>query len=221
MQDYPAKVAHQLLEGSIDLGLVPVAVIPKLSQYHIIGNYCIGCTGEVASVCLFSEVPLSAITHIWVDYQSRTSAALLKILLREHWQINPQLLDATAGYEQQIEGTTAGLVIGDRALAMRSSFKYGYDLGQGWYELTELPFVFAAWVASQPLPADFIQAFDAANEAGMAVLPQLADAIPHPAYDLYQYYTQNIEYRLDAAKQKGLDFFLQKLEAGQQVFNYV
>ena len=51
---YPAMVAQMLLEGSADLGLVPVAIIPTLKEYHIITDYCIGCDGAVGSVCLFS-----------------------------------------------------------------------------------------------------------------------------------------------------------------------
>ncbi|ODT91350.1 MAG: hypothetical protein ABS85_12965 [Sphingobacteriales bacterium SCN 48-20] len=58
IEDIPARLADKLKTGEIDLGLVPVAVIPQLGEYHIIGDYCIGTEGEVASVCLFSEVPL-------------------------------------------------------------------------------------------------------------------------------------------------------------------
>jgi chorismate dehydratase len=61
IQDYPAKIAGKLLEGSIDIGLIPVAVIPSLKEKHIVTNYCIGCDGPVASVCLFSEVPLEEV----------------------------------------------------------------------------------------------------------------------------------------------------------------
>jgi chorismate dehydratase len=58
---------------------VPVAIIPKMSAYHIVGNYCIGAVGEVASVCLFSDVPINEIETVILDYQSRTSVALLKL----------------------------------------------------------------------------------------------------------------------------------------------
>lgn len=59
--DYPSKVAQLLINDEIDLGLIPVAVLPSLSEYHIIGDYCIGTQGEIASVALFSEVPMNEI----------------------------------------------------------------------------------------------------------------------------------------------------------------
>ena len=58
VEDYPAKIAELLIEGKVDIGLVPVAVIPKLKEWHIVTDYCIGSEGAVASVCLFSDVPV-------------------------------------------------------------------------------------------------------------------------------------------------------------------
>lgn len=58
---YPARLAQMLKDGEVDLGLIPVAAIPQLPEYHVIGNYCIGAEGEIASVCLFSEVPMNEI----------------------------------------------------------------------------------------------------------------------------------------------------------------
>ena len=78
--DYPANVAAFLINDQIDAGLVPVAIIPLLKEHYVIADYGIACDGEVASVCLFSDVPLAAIKSIYLDYQSRTSVELLKIL---------------------------------------------------------------------------------------------------------------------------------------------
>src|SRR4051812_30744932 len=95
--DYPAKIAQQLIDGEVDVALVPVAIIPKLKEYHIISDYCIGAEGPVASVCLFSEVPLHDIKRIFLDYQSRSSVALLKLLIREHWKLDVELVDTSGG----------------------------------------------------------------------------------------------------------------------------
>src|SRR5258706_10335415 len=64
--DYPAKLAQMLIDDEIDVGLIPVAVIPQLSSYHIIGDYCIGAEAEIATVALFSEVPMSEIKKIYL-----------------------------------------------------------------------------------------------------------------------------------------------------------
>lgn len=210
--DYPANIAHLLLEGKIDVGLVPVAVIPHLKEYHINTDYCIGCDGPVASVCLFSEVPVEQIDTVLLDYQSRTSVALAKILLREHWKITPELVDTKTDYRANIKGTTAGVVIGDRALEQRNKSQYVYDLGEAWKEMTGLPFVFAAWVSNKQLPVDFITAFNAANEAGVNDIPRVVAATPYPLFDLHAYYTRFISYELDESKRKALTLFLAKLK---------
>lgn len=211
--DYPANIARMLLEGIIDMGLVPVAVIPHLKEYHINTDWCIGCNGPVASVCLFSEVPIDQIETVLLDYQSRTSVALAKILMREHWKITPRLVDTRTDYRSDIKGTTAGVVIGDRALEQRNRSKYVYDLGEAWKEMTGLPFVFAAWVSNKKLPAEFVQSFNDANAAGVNCIPSVVATTPYPVFDLHAYYTRFIDYQLDAGKLKALDLFLSRLRA--------
>jgi len=209
--DFPSAIASQLVDGSIDIGLVPVAVIPSLKEYHIVSDYCISCNGEVATVCLFSDVSAGEIETVLLDYQSRTSVALLKILLKEHWGISPELVAAGEGYEKDISGTTAGLVIGDRAFRQRLVSKYIFDLGAAWKEMTGLPFVFAAWVSNKPLDNDFIKKFDQAVQAGLNNLPEIVLQNPYPFFDLYEYYTRYIEYRFTPEKMEALQLFLQKI----------
>ena len=96
--DYPSKIATMLLNDEIDVGLVPVAVIPEMKEHYIISDYCIGSEGEVASVCLFSEVPLCDIKTILLDYQSRTSVALLKVLIKKYWKLDVIFQNTSNGY---------------------------------------------------------------------------------------------------------------------------
>lgn len=210
---YPARLAQMLKEGEVDLGLIPVAAIPQLPEYHVIGNYCIGAEGEIASVCLFSEVPMQEIREVYLDYQSRSSVALLKWLMRESWGIHPEIIQATdESYRDKIRGTTAGLVIGDRALEQRKISTFIYDLGTEWRAITGLPFVFAAWISTKPLPEDFIARFDAANQMGLAHIDDIVAANPYPLYDLRKYYTLHLSYQLDEKKRAGMKHFLSVLE---------
>lgn len=213
VEAYPARVAALLLNDEIDVGLVPVAIIPLLKESHIITDYCIGADGEVASVAIFSEVPLEQVDKILLDYQSRTSVNLAKILLKEYWKLNPVLEDGGEDFRGHISGTTAGVVIGDRALEQRKISPYCYDLGTAWKTYTGYPFVFAAWVANKELPEDFLDAFNRANGYGISHIAEVVAAEPpYPTYDLTDYYTRNISYRLDANKRKGLALFLDKLQ---------
>lgn len=212
LMDYPANIASMLLNDEIDIGLVPVAILPALKEYYLISDYCIACDGEVASVCLFSEVPVNEIQTVLLDYQSKTSVALLKILLKEHWNIEPKLVDAQKGYELSISGTTAGLVIGDRALEQRNKSKYCYDLGQGWKELTGLPFVFAVWVSNKAMDKQFIEKFNMTNDLGITHIEEVIKLSNFLSYDLKLYYTKNIKYIIDNKKQNGLNEFLNRIE---------
>lgn len=211
--DYPAHVAAMLINDEVDVGLVPVAVIPKLGEFHIISNYCIGASGPVASVSLFSDVPVESVKEVLLDYQSRTSVALLKILLKDFWKINPEIKGTTEGYQDAIKGTTAGLVIGDRALKQRQKSGYSYDLAEAWQQMTGLPFLFAAWVANKQLPDSFIKKFNETTGVGLSHIDDIVAANNFPEYDLHTYYTTNIDYKLDEKKKDALGLFLQKINS--------
>ena len=198
-----------LASGEIDLGLIPVAAIPQLPTWHLVGDYCIGTEGEIASVCLFSEVPMHEIKKVYLDYQSRSSVALLRWLMKEYWGIHPQIVEASDDhYREEIKGTTAGLVIGDRALEQRKISTFIYDLGSEWKAITGLPFVFAAWVSREKLPDQFIEMFNNANAVGLEHIDEIVATHDFNLYDLKKYYTLHLSYHLDERKKKGMDKFL-------------
>ena len=209
--DYPARIAEMLINDEIDMGLVPVAIIPKLKEHFINTDICIGSNGAVASVCLFSDVPLAHVKRVLLDYQSRTSVQLAKILLKEYWKMEPELINATEDFRNHIQGSTAGLVIGDRALEQRLSSPFIYDLGEAWKNHTGLPFVYAAWVSNKKMDEGFITDFTKANHSGLQSLPELLSGLQYEKFDLENYYTENIDYLLDNEKRKGLDLFLRKI----------
>lgn len=212
VEGYPAKIADMLLQDKIDLGLVPVAILPKLKEYYIVTDFCIGANGPVGSVGLFSNVPVQQIEQVIMDYQSRTSVALGKLLLQHHWKVSPEEVQATTEFSERISGTTGGIVIGDRAFAQRKKSVYMYDLAEAWKDFTGLPFVFAAWVANKPLPASFIDQFNIANAFGLNHLDEVVAANNYPLYDLKHYFTHNISYHLTSEKRQGLEKFLSFLQ---------
>lgn len=212
--DYPSRISEMLLKNEIDIGLVPVAVLPKLKEYYIVSDYCIGAEGEIASVALFSEVPMHEIEKVLLDYQSQTSVALLKYLMKEYWGINPQIIQAeNEEYRNEITGTTAGLVIGDRAFEQRKISTFIYDLGSEWRKITGLPFVFATWVSTKQISSDFIKLFNQANAMGLNKIDEIVAETPFNLFDLKKYYNLHLSYRLDEVKMKGMQLFLSTLES--------
>lgn len=210
--DYPANLVRLLQSNQIDIGLIPVGALPSLGEYQIISDYCIGTEGEVASVAVFSEVPMEEIETVFLDYQSRTSVMLCKILFEKYWKKKVQFIDAKdESYIDKICGNVAGLVIGDRALKIRDRFKFKFDLGLGWKEMTGLPFVFAVWVAvqkSSQTTSDDILDF---CSFGLNNLDQVISANPYPYYNLERYYRDNIAYRLSPQMKESIDLYLSHL----------
>ena len=212
--DYPALCADKLIAGDVDLALVPVVVIPNLKDPHIISDYCIGANGAVDSVCLFSDVPLSKIENIFLDYQSRTSCVLLKILLKDYWKMNIKFKNSKPGFENKIMGKNAALVIGDRAFYLKKKHKYIYDLSAFWKEFTGLPFVFAAWVANKKLSNIFIREFNKSLNMGLQnidqALHQERNNFLH-CKNPHDYLNNKISYYLDEQKMDAMNLFLSKI----------
>lgn len=212
IEDYPSKIAQMLIDDEVDVGLIPVAAILKLKEWNMVTDYCIGSDGPVASVCIFSEVEMKQIEKVYLDYQSQTSVNLAKILLQQYWKKNVELIDANSeDYRNQIKGTTAGVIIGDRALEQRTKSGYIYDLGEAWKKYTGLPFVFAAWIANKQLPEKFVRDFNEANAFGLRRLDEVIAENPFSFFDLKKYYTKYISYNLDGEKKKGMELFLKQL----------
>lgn len=214
--DYPSVCAKKLINFDVDIALVPVAIIPKLSKYSIISDFCIGANGSVDTVCLYSQVPIYDVKSIALDYQSVTSVSLLKILLNQYWNLTPVLLNTTSGFEGEIDGTHAALVIGDRAFKLNEKYAYSYDLSLIWKEMTGLPFVFAVWVSNTKLSYDFINSFNKALKTGLMNIEKsiYKEIHNYPSCESPEnYLNHKISYELDSAKKDGMELFLKKLAA--------
>ena len=207
--DNPADCAKKLIGGEVDLGLVPVAIIPLLEEAHIISESCIGANGSVETVCLFSEVPLSEVQEIILDYQSRTSVQLVKLLAEKFWNIKPRWTAAGKDFIGQIKGTTAGVVIGDRAFELRDSYPTIIDLSEEWKKHTDLPFVFACWVSNRQLPQSFINQFEEALKMGLNNRNEAVISMSTENHEmLVRYVNDVICYKLDEKKRQAMKLFL-------------
>ena len=212
--DYPAICAQRLISNSVDIALVPVVSIKEMQQSYIISDYCIGANGVVDTVCLYSDVPIDKVESITLDYQSRTSVQLLRILIRDFWRIEPVLKVSELGFEKNIRERNAALVIGDKAFNLNKKHRYIYDLSAIWKEMTGLPFVFAVWVANKIIPDDFIFEFNNALEYGVLNIDK---ALIYKSRGYLEcknpkdYLYNKICYHLDARMRKGMDLFLERV----------
>jgi chorismate dehydratase len=144
--DLPSRLADRLTAGELDVALIPIVEVFRGNGYRILPEMAIASHGPVLSVTVFSKVPPPAIRTLALDEGSRTSAALVQVLLRNRFgcllECRPFLMD------QPVEECDADavLLIGDRAMkAALPGYPFSLDLGEEWTRWTGLPFVYAVW----------------------------------------------------------------------------
>ncbi len=213
--DIPSVCAEKLIGGVADIGLIPVAMLPKLPTPHLITNYCIGADGNVHSVLLVSDEPVEALTSVILDRESRTSVALADILMKEWWHISPQKEMDKLQWKDGLQPHQGAILIGDKALKYRNQFRYCYDLAGEWKKMTGLPFVFACWVANNEMPKEAIDRLNTSFSKGLeyrtAIAMELKDEFPET--DISAYLNQSIRFTFDTTARRGLALFLEKLGA--------
>ncbi len=209
--EIPSVCGQKLIKNEVDLALLPVAVIPSLDFADVVSPYCISSDGAVQTVCLFSQVPLEQIKTILLDYHSITSNALVKLLSKYFWKIQPDFKKSEINFESKISGNTAGVIIGDRAYKYRNDFPFIYDLSYEWKKFCGLPFVFACWVSNKPLDSSFKKAFSSALKYGISnldlALSEKSDTFC-TQIDKIKYLKEVINYDLTDEKRKSMQMFL-------------
>jgi chorismate dehydratase len=212
--DIPSDCAQKLIDDQVDIGLIPVAAILDLPQWEIVSDYCIGAVGPVNSVFIFSNCDINEVKAIQLDPESRTSNNLARVLLKNHWNVQPTPVTDAADYAQSTDLNTAFVQIGDRTFGKKAQYKYVYDLSEEWQNLTGLPFVFAAWIANKPIAQDFVNEFNSSLKYGLDHRPQLLQQLPQrPDFDLEDYLMHKLDFNLTDDKKKALYLFLDYIKA--------
>lgn len=214
--DIPSKVAAKLTYNQADIGIIPVGALPGLGHYTLVSDYCIGAVGKVRTVIIASEVPIEQVDTILMDYQSRSSVMLARVLARHFWKKEFVWESTCAGFENDsISGRTAGVVIGDRVFTVEKRYPYIYDLSEVWMEFTGLPFVFAVWAANKPVAPETGSRLNRAFSLGINNLPEIAEKEKnnYPGVDILGYFTDNISFDLDEKKREGMHKFLGYVES--------
>lgn len=212
--DVPSRCAALLHEGSIDVGMIPsIEYLRGRTPYCIVPGIGIVSEGPVASVALFSSVSVDRIRSIALDTSSRTSSALLRMLCVEQFGIDPEFVPMAPDIDGMLASCDAALLIGDPALFLdhRAQGLLKVDLGEGWTQLTGLPFVWACW-AGRPdaLSPEGVQALIQARDGGIAATDRIADAYCGPTHAAAgrAYLKENIRYALAEREQLALRHYL-------------
>jgi chorismate dehydratase len=212
--DHPADCALKLINNTVDIGLIPVAVLPLLKEYHIIGDYCIGANGNVRTVMLLSNCPFGEIKNIYLDYRSRSSVNLTKVLAKNSWKREFGWINTTKEFDFINIGLDEAVVlIGDQCFEFENSFRYKIDLAMEWKKFSGLPFVFACWTSNKHIDSTFIDDFNEALKLGVnnidRVVEMFGNAGTITGKTLKTYLTKNIDFNFNEDKKAGLKLFLE------------
>ena len=209
----PSRLAAELKDGDIDVGLIPIIEYFRTdSEYRIIRNISICSRGPVLSIQLFSRVPIPAIRSVALDTSSRSSRALVKIMLAEKYNLHPDFHSCPPTIDPQESETDAVLLIGDAALRQLGATDYTLDLGAEWTTLTGLPFVYACWVARGEVELGQVpQTLLNAKEYGINKVDEItrieSQKLGFPETFCRDYLTKHIFYELGDSEIAGLKKF--------------
>jgi chorismate dehydratase len=201
-----------LAEGRADAALIPVIEYQRIKGLVVDPGACVASTGSVRSVVLASRVPIERVRSVALDTSSRTSAALIRIILAQFYGLEPSYRTSPPRIEEMLETNDAALIIGDPAMLIDRRALYIYDLAEEWRKQTGLPFVFAFWAIradSQSWPGGVN--FAEAKREGRAHTEEIAchysRELGLPREDLISYLTENISYDLDEESLGGLRLY--------------
>lgn len=210
----PAQCAIDLEAGKVDVGLIPSIEYARGSDpYWIVPEVAIASFGPVLTVRLFWKGNLRQIGRVALDQSSRTSAALLQILLAERYDMAPAWVAMEPDLDAMLGRADAALIIGDPVFDHLADDLNFMDLGAEWSEWTALPFVYAFWAGrAEALQMEDVAALVRARARGAALVPQIAEdfARQHGGEaEVYErYLTENIHFTFGDQEKQGLQLFL-------------
>jgi chorismate dehydratase len=227
----PTDLNARMAAGTLDISVVSaVEYARNPEKYLLLPDLAISCDGPVRSVLLCSKVPAPELSGrtLLVSRSSMTSVALLELLFANVWNAHPRFLPGDAELSDiELLGRDAHdarLVIGDAALLLDSDdhrsapYPHIYDLGREWKRWTDLPFVFAVWVAQRAVPVrDSLRvhaSLIAARDWGLQNLDELAaEAASRTgvARSRCREYLSGLDYGLSYPHLAGLTEFFRRL----------
>jgi predicted solute-binding protein len=208
----PAELAGMLRRDELDAALVSIVEPLLTGRYDILDGIGVAALGEVRSVLMAHRRPLEEITEVYCDTASLTSVQLLKVLLAERG-LKPEF-KPLAGYDFS-QLPDYALLIGDNALdlALGPHQHEIWDLGQAWFEMTGLPFVFAAWSLRRGIENSGLRRqLREARDFGLDTLDHIIQSRTEYTLDFRKdYLGWHLHYHLGTDEKRGIAKFMELL----------
>lgn len=208
----PSQLSRSLIRGDLDVALLSVTEAMHSPGFVLLDGYGICSDGPVLSVFLAHQDPLEEIDEIYLDPASCTSVRLLQVLMAD-LGLSPAYKPLPVSYDEAA-GFRNVLLIGNpaiRFLHSGSSHRI-LDLGALWQEQTNLPFVYAAWIANKNVDTRWLnELLNKVAEFGLQNLPYI-----HKFHSDFseafrrRYLGQAIQYQIAPEKPLASNSFIKK-----------
>ena len=208
----PSGCADAIAARHADVGIVPSIEYQRIDDLQIVPGMSIASKFEVKSVVLLSKLPLDKVKTVALDESSRTSAALVQILLQKFYSCDVEFQPAAPDPTEMLKHADAALLIGDPALTYNGPRAEAYDLAREWRKFTGLPFVFAVWMGHRDAhlhrsKSDFVASRDFGLGHVDDIAAEYAPKLGLSPSFVRVYLTRNIDYSLDEENLQGLKLF--------------
>ncbi len=211
----PANCADQLSSGEVDIGLIPSIEYQLIENLQIIPDISISSLREVRSILLIRPKRRQVIRSVALDISSRTSVALVRVLLEAKLGIHPQFVPCPPNLDLMLKRCDAALLIGDAALKVSLERYNTMDLAAEWAGWQKKPFVCAFWACrpeaaiSPDLNSVFLEAKNWGLKRRHEIARAYAESLALPASFLEEYLINNIDYEMGPEHLEGLNKFYQ------------
>lgn len=200
----PSQCAEALRRGDVDVAIIPAIEYQRIDNLVILPGMAVAARGEVRSILVVSKRPIERVKKIALDTSSRSSAALVRLLARGFWKIEPEFVDAAPDASTMLQTADAALVIGDPALRISLKMEslanrapsgeeccqgdpdelpvpgfetiFVYDVAYQWREMTGLPCVLAIWAGRRDkITEEVVEDFQASKRYGLERLREISE----------------------------------------------
>src|SRR5712692_3625477 len=163
----PSKCAEALRGGAADVAIIPAIEFQRMDGVVALPGMAVAAKGVVQSILVVAKKPIERVKRLALDVSSRSSTALVRLLAKDFWGIEPEYVDAAPDPSAMLENADAALVIGDPALRIAVKMEmlagkkpgggeccqgdpsempvpghemlFVYDVAHQWHEMTGLP----------------------------------------------------------------------------------
>ena len=213
----PSGIVPALRSGEIDAGPVPLVDTFDLGDdFQPISGFCVSTMEKSRSVLFYSQRPIEELTgaRVGVAAEAGTALYLLQVLLQAKHKVQPE------AYVSTEETYDAFLVTDDQALRRRRGargYPHRYDLGEEWFQWTNLPFVYSRWIARKGMEYKDALVLEDTLYVGLeeGVEALFHEAVPRDSLlmlpkDIVEY-IQGFRFFMGLSEYKAVDLFRQYL----------